>query len=120
MLETQIARSEFNAKFNRLVDIAIANGFTVEVNVDTNEYGEVSFAVIRRHSGEVKNFLDIVHSAEIIYLSSIHMFHTKRSTMKVQRTAMGELPVKLPASRILSWFAVWSNKSISEVSAAVA
>jgi hypothetical protein len=120
MSENQIAQSRFNKKFNRFVAIAVANGFAVEVTVDNTDYYESAFAVIKRFNGECKNFLDVVNAAEVIYLSSSYFYSTKRSSMTIQRTAIYESPVKLPASRVLSWFAVWSGKSISEIEKAVA
>lgn len=119
MSENQIALSKQNGKFNRIVATALANGFAVEVKIEEDQYGEFAFAVIKRFDGECKNYLDILNSADRIYLSSSYSVDTKRSSMNVRRSSYTDKPNKISMNRMFATFSVWADdrKSVAEVAA---
>lgn len=115
MSENKIAQSQRNGKFNRYVSMAVAAGFTVEVEITEHSYGESAYAIIKRHTGEVNNFYDVMKAAEVIHLISSYSTTSKRSSMLAHRSSLTESMVKLPVGRIISWLSVWASKEISDI-----
>lgn len=75
-----------HTKFDSLVRHAEALGLTVDVQIDSNEFGEFASAIIRRPVWDADNMLALIRNSERLFVTSYFSAFTKRNRMAYKST----------------------------------
>lgn len=99
--------SKRNGQFNQIVEYAQKRGYSFEVLENkADENSEFIFVVIRRHSGEVTNYLELANAADVLYVSTTYNPSTGYSSMKIQRSngvTLKNISRNLFCSTVITW-----------------